>query len=348
MSTTCRTLGVLVPTFRRPDDLRRCLEGLRAQTRAPDEVLVVVRTDDEATHAVLAEPAVAGLPVRVVAPDRPGFAAALWTGLAHAGGDVVAVLDDDAVALPDWLERIEQAFALPGVVAVGGLNCRIVDGEVEEHRSAQVGRLSATGRLTGMHYARSGITGQPVEHLQGCNMAFSRPWPLVDRALGGDAVYMELDLCLRAGSRGTVWYDERIAVDHYLGVRHTPAAGGTSGPVRNDLSPSTVWQASWNYAYVLSKNTAPIGQRLLRLGDLLLVGQRPMWGLVAAAVWAGRGGERREILRGLVPALAGKVSGWRAGAAARRSHDTDGWRWSAGARARPTSGPAERPGSDPA
>lgn len=329
--SSARTAGVLVPTYRRPDDLRRCLEGLRGQTRAPDEVLLVVRADDEATRAVLAGPEAARLPLRLVAPDRPGFAAALWTGLAHAGGDIVAVLDDDAVADPDWLERIEQALAQPGVVAVGGLNRRIVGGVAEEHRSTEVGRLFATGRMVGMHYARSGITGRPVEHLQGCNMAFARPWPLVDRSLGGDAVYMELDLCLRAAGRGTVWYDERIAVDHHLGVRHPPAEGGTSGPVRNDLSPATVRQASWNYAYVLSKNTGGPAHRLLRLLYLLLVGQRPMWGVVAAAVWARRGGERRDVLRGLLPALAGKLAGWRAGAAARRAPDSHAWEWSAAA-----------------
>lgn len=112
--------------------------------------------------------------------------------------------------------------------------------------------------LVDMHYAESGITGQPVEHLQGCNMAFARPWPLVDRALGGDAVYMELDLCLRAGGRGAVWYDERIAVDHDLGIRQgdEPGQNPDADPVvRNDLSTATVRQASWSNAYVLSKNT---------------------------------------------------------------------------------------------
>lgn len=48
-------LTVLVPTYRRPDDLSRCLSALLRQQRTPDEIVVVARADDEATHACLAE-----------------------------------------------------------------------------------------------------------------------------------------------------------------------------------------------------------------------------------------------------------------------------------------------------
>ena len=42
-------ITVLIPTYRRPKDLGRCLEALQKQTRPADEVLVVVRNTDAET-----------------------------------------------------------------------------------------------------------------------------------------------------------------------------------------------------------------------------------------------------------------------------------------------------------
>ena len=35
-------------------------------------------------------------------------------------GEIVAFLDDDAIATPDWLAHMATAYADPGVVGVGG------------------------------------------------------------------------------------------------------------------------------------------------------------------------------------------------------------------------------------
>ncbi|ONQ99134.1 glycosyl transferase, partial [Burkholderia cenocepacia] len=42
-------ISVLVPTYRRPADLARCLLALQRQQRLPDEVIVVARPEDDAT-----------------------------------------------------------------------------------------------------------------------------------------------------------------------------------------------------------------------------------------------------------------------------------------------------------
>jgi GT2 family glycosyltransferase len=70
-------ITVLVPTFRRPDDLTRCLAALERQHRAPDEVVVVVRPDDHASHACLdAHVALKRLPLVVAPVELPGQVAA--------------------------------------------------------------------------------------------------------------------------------------------------------------------------------------------------------------------------------------------------------------------------------
>lgn len=45
-------MTVLVPTYRRPQDLERCLKALQP-TCAADEVLTIVRDTDNETHAFL-------------------------------------------------------------------------------------------------------------------------------------------------------------------------------------------------------------------------------------------------------------------------------------------------------
>src|SRR5207244_11251911 len=59
--------------------------------------------------------------VDVVASTRsPGLAGARNTGVAVATGAVVAFIDDDAEADPDWLKFLGAAYADDGVLGVGG------------------------------------------------------------------------------------------------------------------------------------------------------------------------------------------------------------------------------------
>jgi GT2 family glycosyltransferase len=52
--------------------------------------------------------------------EQPGLSGARNTGIAIARGSVVGFLDDDAVAAPDWIERLVQGYRDPYVVGVGG------------------------------------------------------------------------------------------------------------------------------------------------------------------------------------------------------------------------------------
>src|SRR5205085_11599343 len=52
-------------------------------------------------------------------PTNTGFAGGVNVGLRRARGDVVALLNDDAVAGPEWLASAVAVLADPGVAAVG-------------------------------------------------------------------------------------------------------------------------------------------------------------------------------------------------------------------------------------
>jgi glycosyltransferase involved in cell wall biosynthesis len=114
--------SVIIITRNRPQMVRDCLEHLRRQTVAPDEVIVVDSSTGEDTQAVLD-----GYPevVRLRIPDgRNNMPQARNLGIAHAHGEIIAFLDDDSMAQPDWLRCLLEPYADPTVGGVGG---RVID-----------------------------------------------------------------------------------------------------------------------------------------------------------------------------------------------------------------------------
>ncbi len=105
-------LTAAVCTRQRPAELRRAVASLREQQSMPEEVLVVDNND---------VPAVEPLPgARIVHEQVQGLDFARNRALREAGGDVVAFLDDDAVADPGWAAALRDAFTDPRVAACTG------------------------------------------------------------------------------------------------------------------------------------------------------------------------------------------------------------------------------------
>jgi GT2 family glycosyltransferase len=88
-------ISVIIPTIGRKT-LARCVASLAEQSRPADEIITMVDR------------------------DRRGAA---WTrneGFRQAKGDLIGFIDDDAIAPPDWLERLVQAIDRHGAAAAGG------------------------------------------------------------------------------------------------------------------------------------------------------------------------------------------------------------------------------------
>jgi GT2 family glycosyltransferase len=88
--------SVVIPTYRRRDDVLRLVRMLARQTMPPSEyeVIVVVNGPDDGTQEALAATSVP-YSLRVLYRDTPGLAAARNAGVNNAFGDVVIILDDD-------------------------------------------------------------------------------------------------------------------------------------------------------------------------------------------------------------------------------------------------------------
>jgi glycosyltransferase involved in cell wall biosynthesis len=113
-------LSVVLPTHNRSGLLRRAIASLLAQTFDDFEILVVDDASTDATPEVVAELAGADPRVRYLRLDpNVGVGAARNRGLELARGELVALQDDDDVALPERFARQVAVFdADPATVLV--------------------------------------------------------------------------------------------------------------------------------------------------------------------------------------------------------------------------------------
>ncbi len=113
------TVSVVIAAYmmERWADLQEAVASVRAQTLQVLQMVVVIDH-----HPGLLERAERCLPGVIVIPNAGsrGASGARNTGVAACHGEVVAFLDDDAVAAPTWLEALLRHFSNPGVVGVGG------------------------------------------------------------------------------------------------------------------------------------------------------------------------------------------------------------------------------------
>lgn len=99
------------------DDLVAAIASLQRQT-CPSREIIVVSDHNPAllarAHKLLPDV------TAVVNSAMPGASGSRNTGVSVARGAVVAFIDDDAVAAPDWLEQLAARYEDPLVLGVGG------------------------------------------------------------------------------------------------------------------------------------------------------------------------------------------------------------------------------------
>ena len=117
-------VSVIVVNYNGKHFLKRCLESLAAQTYPEDrrEVILVDNGSSDGSAEYVREQ----FPwVRVIrASTNWGFAKGNNIGLQHARGDLIALLNNDAVAGPAWLSAMTRA--LQQGLTVGGVTSKIL------------------------------------------------------------------------------------------------------------------------------------------------------------------------------------------------------------------------------
>ncbi|MGH4030830.1 glycosyltransferase family 2 protein [Actinomycetota bacterium Odt1-20B] len=121
MTGSCRiSVIICVYTEERWEDILAAVSSVRAQSLAALETLLVVDHNASLLDRLTREYKETD-GVRVLANAGPrGLSSGRNTGITAAAGEILAFLDDDAVAERDWLRHFAAGYADPRVMAVGG------------------------------------------------------------------------------------------------------------------------------------------------------------------------------------------------------------------------------------
>lgn len=232
------SFSVVISTFNRENDLRRCLESLNKQTFRDFEIIVVNGGDVNTVEKVAGD--FPDLRIKIVVQDRKGLSAARNLGWINVKTDIVCLIDDDLVVFPEWLENIRGSFSSDeNIGGVSGPTIipedkqasrdlvfflkefmrskniflkflgKIYIGIILENKITGVGRILNSGTFTpGSNYKAclelSGLV--EVDYLEACHMCFRRF--LLERCGGFDYVYIgtgewaEPDLCFKIKKLG--------------------------------------------------------------------------------------------------------------------------------------------------
>lgn len=220
------TVSVVICSYteERWDLLINVLDSVAAQTLVPQQVILVVDYNVGLYKRLVA----AVKDITLVENNGPrGLSGARNTGVGLVTSDIVAFLDDDAVAHPAWLERLTALYDDPNVLAVGGR----VEPVWETGRPAHFG--NEVDWIVGCTYRGMPKVATEVRNVIGANMSFRTG---VIRRVGGFNVQLgrqgtkplgceETEICIRSimdspGSR--VVYEPAALVRH-----HVPAIRGT-------------------------------------------------------------------------------------------------------------------------
>lgn len=180
------SLTVVICTRDRPDTLRKTLHSLAGQSDSAFDVVVVDNSPNGEVARALHN--YEGLTMRCCHEPAPGLSHARNRGLGEVRSELVAWIDDDEVADPDWIARLKEGFASPDRPdAVTGV---MLPAELETDAQVNFERYGGFNKGRGMEAVRL-LAGTPsvLDPLypvpifgSGGNMAFRTE---VLKAIGG-------------------------------------------------------------------------------------------------------------------------------------------------------------------
>ncbi len=209
-------ISVVIPTFNRAHCVGEAVASVLAQTRPPHELIVV---DDGSTDNTAGALAQFGQAVTLIRQPNQGVSVARNTGIEHATGEWIALLDSDDICHPGRLE--EHALTVkrhPNAVA------HMVDALVEGYGESPVSMFSLRGCKE--EFAQRPLRPDPLLDVLRVQF-FTSTWLLKRSAIleagpfrPGMTIYEDLEVLSRMALKGP------FAVSVYGGVGMRRIAGG--------------------------------------------------------------------------------------------------------------------------
>ena len=214
-------VSFVVPLFNHVAHSKAMLASLQASL-PPGLAHEIILVDDASTDGTRNWLCTLDQPhVKVVLnPANVGFARTIHAGVALASGDVLALVNNDVILSPGWLEPMLAVLHHPqlGAGVVGNVQTRVADGALD-HAGVQV---AGSGQLAHVHVL-------PARHLEHARVfAVTGACCLIRRdifeAVGGfDEAFVngceDIDLCLKVKAMGLyVYMAYHSVVQHHVSL----------------------------------------------------------------------------------------------------------------------------------
>ncbi len=241
MSDFTRDISIIVPTYKRPDDIERALGSAVKQDTGRYSFEIIVADNDPAASAhervhemIAAYPDVEIIYIHV---PEPGVSNARNGALAKARGRFLVYLDDDMEAQPDWAYQLaDAAERYNSAIVFGPIDAVMPVGDDPLFAHMQP-LFSRTGDFSEGHINEFFGTGSCLIDQSVCTL----PSPVFDPALnevGGEDEALFAHIFAQGAT--IAWAPKAIAVEHIPLHRSTPAYVWTrnfafgQGPTQNE------------------------------------------------------------------------------------------------------------------
>jgi len=150
-------------------NLVEAVGSLLEQTHREREIIVAVDGNHDLYARFLEDYRGNGIIKAILLKENKGVSEARNAGIQEAGGDVIAFMDDDAVASREWLENLVAIYETSNALAVGGKILPIWTGSTPDYLPEELYWLVG---VTHSGFAEDKVT--EVRNAFGPNMSFRR------------------------------------------------------------------------------------------------------------------------------------------------------------------------------
>lgn len=213
-------VSVVIPLYNKARHIRRAIDSVLAQTRPPDEVVVVDDGSTDGSAQMVAE--IQDPRIRLIAQSNGGVSAARNRGVQEASGDGIAFLDADDEWNPSFLETVtglRDRFPKAGIYAT---SYRLCDGK-RVWRPAHVDSPADPQGGLMEDYFRSASGPAPF-----CSSSVMIPKPILNEVgLFPNGMAKGEDLCTwaRIALRHPVAWSPQIGATYHLAADNRACGG---------------------------------------------------------------------------------------------------------------------------
>jgi glycosyltransferase involved in cell wall biosynthesis/GT2 family glycosyltransferase len=212
-------ISVVICTYNRAKYLESCIKSLKNQTYSNFEIIVVNGPSTDETNRILER-----YPkIKLIKQDKlNGLSFARNLGIEASNGEIIAFIDDDAVADENWIEYLIKGYVDESVGGVGGL---VRSPKETLHPPVQFdrGTINKIGIPTAIRTEEEKLKKDEFVIIMGTNCSFRKD---ILQEVGGFDPYFryyhdESDLCVRIAKKGyRIVYQRDAFVKHEMVEGH--------------------------------------------------------------------------------------------------------------------------------